>query len=62
MSGNGHYGHRLAFSPDGEHLFVSSGERQKMEPAQDLQSHLGKIIRLDPDGDRRRRQPVRRPR
>jgi len=50
VSGNGHYGHRLAFSPDGEHLFVSSGERQKMEPAQDLQSHLGKIIRLDPDG------------
>lgn len=50
VSGNGHYGHRLAFAPDGEHLFVSSGERQKMEPAQDLQSHLGKIIRLDPDG------------
>ena len=50
VSGNGHYGHRLAFSPDGEHLFVSSAERQKMEPAQDLQSHLGKIIRLDPDG------------
>ena len=52
VSGNGHYGHRLAFSPDGEHLFVSSGERQKMEPAQDLQSHLGKIIRLDPTGPR----------
>ena len=50
VSGNGHYGHRLAFSPDGEHLFVSSGERQKMEPAQDLESHLGKIVRLDPDG------------
>jgi glucose/arabinose dehydrogenase len=50
VSGNGHYGHRLAFSPDGAHLFVSSGERQKMQPAQDLDSHLGKIIRLDPDG------------
>jgi aldose sugar dehydrogenase len=50
VSGNGHYGHRLAFSPDGEHLFVSSGERQKMDPAQDLESHLGKILRLDPDG------------
>ena len=50
VSGNGHYGHRLAFSPDGEHLFVSSGERQKMEPAQDLGTNLGKIIRLDPDG------------
>ncbi len=50
VSGNGHYGHRLAFSPDGAHLFISSGERQKMQPAQDLDSHLGKIIRLDPDG------------
>ena len=48
--GNGHYGHRLAFAPDGEHLFVSSGERQEMEPAQDLSSSLGKIVRLRPDG------------
>lgn len=50
VSGNGHYGHRLAFSPDGAHLFVSSGERQKMEPAQDQGSELGKIIRMSPDG------------
>ncbi|HYI55180.1 MAG TPA: PQQ-dependent sugar dehydrogenase [Microlunatus sp.] len=50
VSGNGHYGHRLAFSPDGAHLFVSSGERQKMDPAQDLATNLGKIVRLDPDG------------
>ena len=50
VSGNGHYGHRLAFSPDGRHLFVSSGERQKMDPAQDLDSDLGKIIRMSPDG------------
>ena len=50
VDGNGHYGHRLAFSPDGEHLFVSSGERQKMDPAQDLDSDLGKIIRMAPDG------------
>lgn len=50
VGGAGHYGHRLAFTPDGEHLFVSSGERQKMEPAQDLSSNLGKIVRLRPDG------------
>ena len=50
VGGNAHYGHRLAFSPDGEHLFVSSGERQEMEPAQDLNSSLGKIVRLRPDG------------
>lgn len=50
VSGNGHYAHRLAFSPDGQHLFVSSGDRQKMTPAQDLDSTLGKIVRLRPDG------------
>jgi len=50
VDGNGHYGHRLAFSPGGEYLFVSSGERQKMDPAQDLNSSLGKIVRLRPDG------------
>jgi glucose/arabinose dehydrogenase len=50
VSGDGHYSHRLEFSPDGEHLFITSGERQKQTPAQDLQSDLGKIIRLNPDG------------
>ncbi len=49
VSGQGHYGHRLAFSPDG-YLFVSSGERQKFDPAQDLNQNLGKIIRLNDDG------------
>jgi glucose/arabinose dehydrogenase len=49
VTGNGHYGHRLAFSPDGL-LFISSGERQKFEPAQDMTKNLGKIIRLRPDG------------
>lgn len=50
VSGNGHFSHRMAFSPDGQHLFVSSGDRQKMDPAQDLNSGLGKILRLNPDG------------
>ena len=50
VSGNGHFSHRLAFSPDGEYLFVSSGDRQKMQPAQDLGVTLGKIVRLTPDG------------
>ena len=49
VTGRGHYGHRLLFSPDG-YLFISSGERQKFDPAQDMQSNLGKIIRLHPDG------------
>lgn len=50
VTGSGHYGHRLAFSPDGRHLFVSSGERQKFDPAQDLGVNLGKILRLNLDG------------
>jgi glucose/arabinose dehydrogenase len=49
VSGSGHYGHRLLFSPDG-YLFISSGERQKFDPAQDMQSNLGKIVRLQDDG------------
>ena len=49
VSGSGHYGHRLAFSPDG-YLFVSSGERQKLDPAQDLAQNLGKVVRLHDDG------------
>lgn len=49
-SGSGHFSHRMAFSPDGRYLFVSSGDRQKMDPAQDLSSGLGKILRLTPDG------------
>jgi glucose/arabinose dehydrogenase len=49
VSGNGHFGGRIVFSPRG-HLFLTTGERQKFEPAQDLGSHLGKIIRLNKDG------------
>jgi len=49
VSGNGHYGHRIAFGPDGQ-LYVSSGERQKFDPAQDMQANLGKIVRLNDDG------------
>lgn len=49
VSGRGHYGHRLAFSPDG-YLFIASGDRQKFTPAQDLQQNLGKILRLQDDG------------
>ena len=49
VSGEGHYGHRIVFAPDG-HLFITSGERQKFDPAQNLQSNLGKIVRLNDDG------------
>lgn len=49
VSGQGHYGHRMLFGPDGQ-LWVSSGERQKFDPAQDMSSNLGKILRLNEDG------------
>jgi len=46
---DGHYGHRLAFDDEG-YLWISSGDRQKFTPAQDMQSNMGKILRLHEDG------------
>jgi len=46
----GHYSHRIAFSPDGGHLFISSGDRQEISPAQDLSNTLGTVVRLNLDG------------
>ncbi len=45
-----HFGSRLVFSADG-HLFVTLGDRfSQKEQAQSLQTTLGKVIRLMPDG------------
>ncbi len=49
--GDKHFGSRLVFSPDG-HLFVTVGERSDDPPrdqAQELDSGLGKIFRIDPE-------------
>jgi glucose/arabinose dehydrogenase len=48
VPGQGHSGHRIAFG-DG-YLWISSGERQKFDPAQDMTANLGKIVRLNYDG------------
>jgi aldose sugar dehydrogenase len=49
VSGGNHFGSRLAFAPDGK-LFVTLGERFTFETAQELGNHLGKVVRINPDG------------
>jgi glucose/arabinose dehydrogenase len=49
LVGYGHYGHRIAFDDDG-YLWISSGDRQKFTPSQDMQSNIGKMVRLHDDG------------
>jgi len=44
------YALRMTFSPDGKYLFVSSGDRVAIDNVQTLDSNLGKIVRLLPDG------------
>ncbi|WP_336489328.1 PQQ-dependent sugar dehydrogenase [Methylobacterium nigriterrae] len=51
--GGKHFGSRLVFAPDGK-LFVTVGERsdkQTRGQAQDLASGLGKVFRIDTDGN-----------
>lgn len=47
--GGFHFGSRLVFARDGN-LFVTTGERNLKTPSQDLSNHIGKIIRITPDG------------
>lgn len=47
-----HYGSRLVFDKQGA-LYVTTGERSQREPrqlAQDVTTHLGKVLRIDPLG------------
>jgi glucose/arabinose dehydrogenase len=44
-----HFGSRLVFGRDGN-LFITTGERGRRDDAQDLDRHLGKVIRVRPDG------------
>ena len=47
--GRGHFGNRLVFGRDGT-LFITSGERMRFDPAQSLESNLGKVVRINTDG------------
>jgi Glucose/sorbosone dehydrogenases len=49
-SWGGHPGGIIAFDPAGEHLFLTSGDRTDMEPAQDPDDARGKILRFRLDG------------
>ena len=46
----GQEGAQVAFSPDGQYLFLAVGDRQRMTPAQDPNEPVGKILRLTLDG------------
>ena len=47
---NHHFGSRLVFARDGN-LFVTTGERNSQrDKAQDLGTHIGKVLRITPDG------------
>ncbi len=46
----GQAGAAIAFSPDGQFLFLAVGDRQRMTPAQDPDQPVGKILRLTLDG------------
>jgi len=48
-AGSGHFAHRILFGANST-LWISSGDRQLLDPAQDLSTNLGKILRLNDDG------------
>ncbi len=55
VDGGGPYSHRIAFG--GGYLWLSSGDRQKFDPAQDMNANLGKVLRLNEDGSVPRDNP-----
>ncbi len=50
LAGVAHFGSRLVFARDGR-LFITLGDRFfRRDAAQRLDSHLGKVVRIEPDG------------
>ena len=57
VAGGGHFGSRIVFRRDGT-LFVTQGDRMRYrDQAQDLQSLLGKVVRINRDGSIPRDNP-----
>ncbi len=56
VKGPNHFGGRILFTEDNE-IFLTLAERFKFEPAQDLSSHLGSVVRLKEDGTASEKNP-----
>lgn len=48
-AGDGHFSLRMLLHDD--HLFLTSGDRQVLTPAQEMDTNLGKVLRLTLDGE-----------
>lgn len=49
VKGPNHFGGRIVFTPEND-IFFTLAERFKFEPAQNLENHLGTVVRLNDDG------------
>lgn len=49
VDGGQHFGSRIAFSRDGA-IFLTTGDRGKFDPAQDVSNTIGVVVRLNGDG------------
>jgi glucose/arabinose dehydrogenase len=49
VRGGRHFGLRIVPAPDGT-LFIGMGDRGLKDPAQDLDTTIGKVVRINPDG------------
>ncbi|WP_324719342.1 PQQ-dependent sugar dehydrogenase [Salinimicrobium sp. HB62] len=56
VEGPNHFGGRIIFTPEND-IFLTLAERFKFEPAQDLSSHLGTVVRLNEDGSASEENP-----
>jgi len=50
VPGRNHFGSRIVFAGDGT-LFVTTGDRYRFEPSQDLSQTIGKVVRITRDGE-----------
>ena len=48
-NGNRHFGSRIVENTDGT-IFITMGDRGERESSQDLTSHNGTVVRINPDG------------